>query len=551
MAPERWTRILRRSARTTESSPETEAEDLASDASDQDLVPPVSHPLLDAPHSVVAGEEFALSLGLRPDPSSDLLGSEPIEIPPETGPQYHLTVHVTAIGFSIREGENWRHTLFVDWTDQPYPSTTIHLTAEPLGEAPAQARFIKATYEVGGHTVSVAARAIAVLAEPASPLPPMPKSRLSQVHIPISDVPPDLTVHLFRDSEEGRLWMTFNSSNDQIRIPDEELELSVGDSSEEFARQLVDSMNAVEGGPAMWDTLLGASRRIGRVLQGRNGKGDFWRILHEVVDGVADGIPSVLLLSEEPYIPWELASEPGPDNDAGEKPYLSQRVAIGRWPLDIERQPPPHFKSVQAMAVVSGDYEDIPYWDPLKNALQEAGELERLYSAVHVEATYDLVRSAIQGNPIRDVLHMAIHGKYDAHSIENGLILINPEDREHVTLTPTAITGMTVPGEPFVFLNACQVGNNSEVLGLYSGVAAAFLDRGATAVVAPLWNVKDDRAKTVAVEFYEDVFANTPVGEAMRRRRVEFDANSETSTFMAYQYFGHPLLRITRSNGVT
>ena len=52
---------------------------------------------------------------------------------------------------------------------------------------------------------------------------------------------------------------------------------------------------------------------------------------------------------------------------------------------------------------------------------------------------------------------------------------------------------------PFVFLNACQVGSAGEMLGSYNGIAEAFLQAGATAVVAPLWNVDDTIAQKIAL----------------------------------------------------
>jgi CHAT domain-containing protein len=119
---------------------------------------------------------------------------------------------------------------------------------------------------------------------------------------------------------------------------------------------------------------------------------------------------------------------------------------------------------------------------------------------------------------------------------------------------------MTMAGRPFVFLNACQVGTGSEVLGDYSGIAAAFLNAGASGVIAPLWSVKDDIAKTVALEFYENTFAGASVGESARAARAGFSspvsppgddnaaedatADGPSATFMAYQYFGHPSLRL-------
>jgi CHAT domain-containing protein len=103
-----------------------------------------------------------------------------------------------------------------------------------------------------------------------------------------------------------------------------------------------------------------------------------------------------------------------------------------------------------------------------------------------------------------------------------------------------------------VFLNACQVGAGADQLHQYSGLASAFLSAGASGVIAPLWSVKDDIAHRIAVGFYDATIGDgLMVGEAIRKEREAFaggDAEPESATFMAYQYFGHPCLRLARSD---
>ena len=104
---------------------------------------------------------------------------------------------------------------------------------------------------------------------------------------------------------------------------------------------------------------------------------------------------------------------------------------------------------------------------------------------------------------------------------------------------------------PFVFLNACQLGASETILGDYAGMAADFLRIGATAVIAPLWKVDDLLASRAAHDFYTKISANISVGAAVREMRAQFTNELATQpdtanygSFLAYQYFGHPNLHL-------
>jgi CHAT domain-containing protein len=287
----------------------------------------------------------------------------------------------------------------------------------------------------------------------------------------------------------------------------------------------------------------------------------FWPILEEVARRV-DGPPTVLLLSDEPYIPWELTTLPGVDEPGSPwsteiAPVLGAQAAMGRWLLTNAEQPPAHRIEIATIAAVAGDYSADPRWETLQAALDERSDLARLWGAVSVDATYGAVVSLLEGEPHRDAVHMAIHGKYSDRSIDDGLILT---DRE--TMTPNVVLATKLKGHPFVFLNACQVGSGREVLGDYAGMAAAFLVQGAAGVIAPLWSVNDEIAREIALKFYQNVFAGTTTGEAIRAERAKFtehafrsedesdrgsSAATTSSTLMAYQFFGHPALKIGRN----
>jgi CHAT domain-containing protein len=143
------------------------------------------------------------------------------------------------------------------------------------------------------------------------------------------------------------------------------------------------------------------------------------------------------------------------------------------------------------------------------------------------------------------VLHFAIHGVYNPGGLEDGLVLIDDQ-----VISPTQISGAELPQRPFVFLNACQVGAGQEVLGDYAGMASAFLDAHASAVIAPLWSVKDTVAKEISLSFYREAFKGEPVATILRRQRAQYGTDN-SATYLAYQYFGHPGLRIRRASPST
>jgi CHAT domain-containing protein len=140
-------------------------------------------------------------------------------------------------------------------------------------------------------------------------------------------------------------------------------------------------------------------------------------------------------------------------------------------------------------------------------------------------------------------MHFAVHGIYDPTGTEDGLVLTDG----HV-LDPLQVKGSTFSRAPFVFLNACQVGSGNKILGDYAGLANAFLYSGAAGVVAPLWSVQDTIAKDLALNFYAKAFGGAGVGEVLRSQRAQFIKSDDpiSATYLAYQYFGHPEMRIKR-----
>ena len=110
---------------------------------------------------------------------------------------------------------------------------------------------------------------------------------------------------------------------------------------------------------------------------------------------------------------------------------------------------------------------------------------------------------------------------------------------------------MTRETDPFVFLNACQVGTAGSVLSDYGGLAGAFVSEGCSGYVAPLWNVNDLVATPFAEEFYtggvEGRGLGVRVAAASFRSRYASDWDRQTATPLAYVFYGHPELTFETS----
>ncbi len=505
--------------------------------------PRTAYSLIECPEAVVAQSEFEATIGLSEVQVAGVAGSVLVRPESSRGP-YTLTVQVVADGFSLREGETWRHELPVT-AEAAYPSFVLHLSADGQ-EDEVRPRTVQAIYSVDGQSMGLAVRAVAVvkdahlLEHAPKQAPPEPGS----MSIPTSDNAADLTVRIQTgDSDNGgRLLWTFDTPHAGIDVPDEPVSTNIGSRPEEFARTIVDGVGVREGQLGLRAYLQGIGNTIAEQMPQ-----EFWDLLQAAgKQAASEGRPpSVFILSEEPYVPWELACvDPPLSDDAGVPPFLGAQACVGRWVLGQRRPklPPPFAVNVASMAVVSGEYNQ-PGWNRLLEAEQEAATIEQSYGATAVSATTQDVLQCLGGVPAAQALHFAVHGIYDPNSVMNGIVLTDGQ-----TLDPLEVKGSVLATNPFVFLNACQVGSANKVLGDYGGMADAFLYAGASGVVAPLWSIKDTIAREIALRFYEEAFAGTPPSEILRRERAAFHGveAGDSATCLAYIWYGHPSLKLTK-----
>ncbi len=499
--------------------------------------PRSAYGLLTCPEAAAVGEPFELTVGLSATQSPGVAGG-PLTRPASSVGPYALDIRVEVEGLELADpDESWSQSLHVTAED-PHPTASLALIPAAQ-DMEVRGTKVEATYSVGGQTIGLAVRYLRVFQD-AARVPGRGMRDAAGVGVdlvvPSAESAPDLTVRIRIWGLAQKLRWRFESPHDVVL--DEPEDRGIGEHPQSFAAQLVRDMNVAEGKEGLEEYLLGVGRTVADQVPDA-----LWTALERVAERTG-GPPTVLLLSEEPYVPWELAAMPRP-LDPSLPPYLGAQAIVGRWVL-ADRQPPPPAPpvgvDVAGIAVISGNYESNPRWRRLKEAEEEAAELVERYRARPVDATVGAVLRCLRGEPDADVLHFAVHGKYDPQGIEQGLAMVDG------MLRPLQIRGSTLTRAPFVFLNACQVGSGDEILGDYAGMAAAFLHAGASAVVAPLWSVKDGAARSIALTLYERALdrGDRPAELLMRERQAFARSDGTSATCLAYQFFGHPDMRLSR-----
>jgi hypothetical protein len=268
-------------------------------------------------------------------------------------------------------------------------------------------------------------------------------------------------------------------------------------------------------------------------------------------------IGAMQVISEEPFIPWEIAylADPAAGETEGED-FLGS-LGLVRW---LHNVPWPRAElrlRPGRVRFAIPNYPD-PRWQ-LPGAAREADMLRRLFpGALPVTARSGDVEDILRhGEDAFDVLHFACHGVaegakiWDAGLMMTGRIVetrYQPDPLEVAQVYTAARLGRGGV-RPIVFLNACQIGRTGRSLGGVGGFASAFLDprsrQGAGLFVGTLWSVGDGSALTFAETFYERLRAGDTLVSATRAARKQAKEAREP-TWLAYTVYGHPHAKISR-----
>ena len=266
-----------------------------------------------------------------------------------------------------------------------------------------------------------------------------------------------------------------------------------------------------------------------------------------------DDLDNLLLLADEPFVPWELVHLKPPTGPRQKQPrFLGQRGLV-RWPFTPFPQQPSLRARAGKVFAVCPHYADHTL--DLGEVQAEAQFLTANLGATSVAGTTDGVRRLLRRRGGFDLLHFSGHGTADPGNIAEAKLLLAGREvggalvSDYLTSTTVAENVRLADrdgGGPLVVLNACQVGRQGEDLTSLGGFARAFLDAGASAFVSCLWSVNQTPARLLVETFYARLFAGDTGAAAALAGRTAARAEGD-ATWLAYVVYARPDAVLRRS----
>jgi type VI secretion system protein ImpC len=290
------------------------------------------------------------------------------------------------------------------------------------------------------------------------------------------------------------------------------------------------------------------------------------------------GVRSVLVLSDEPHIPWELIkpyrTDPATGRIEKEDSFWGEAFAITHWLRGRPPAPRLSLRRVAALAagaatvakgvpelprdlkLVSGEshgpstFAELPANFDLPSANEELAVLRCLESTgamVHVlpAQRQHLVEAFEQG--AFDLLHLACHGSFGGlDSADCSAVLLEDGPFSATELSPRLAGGLRTAA-PLIFFNACHSGRLGFSLTRLGSWGARLVQLGCGAFVGALWPVTDKAALAFARGFYELVAEGRPLGEVIleARQRVR-RLYPQDPSWLAYRCFADPMARVEK-----
>lgn len=507
-----------------------------------------AYPDLRAPEQVRVDEWFDLTIGFSTKPVEGVQGRELVIHVPDEVRDLPIQVQVIADGFETRPGGGWRFAMLVDRQNPTAAKVVVPLRAT---EAAADRSSLRVHYFYKGEPCGQAYRNVTVVRHGKEAPPQQPPEAITGGTLVLSEVaePADLTLTICSPEADGFKCL-ITTCHDSLKLPDLPYPVRLRNFTDApaFAAHVAQSVQADLGSPLIRSTLEGLGKMVAKCLPP-----EAWQSIRLACDHVEQKLgraPTLLIKSEEHHIPWELAYfERHPERP----PHLGAQIAIGRWyqPYDTDQPSPDGEIPIQRLAVVWSEYKGVMGQQELPHAREEAEFLKREFMATPLPARNPEVYALVNDSSLSaQVLHFACHGAtYPLAPGSAELVLESgPPNLKPVNICGSR--GVIDRDRPFVFLNACQVGQAVDLLASNMGFTGAFLEGGCRACVAPLWNVVDETARTLVEAFYQQTLSHgQTVGAVLRDLRARFLAGEGAvpdPTWLAYAYYGHPNLKLKK-----
>ncbi len=246
---------------------------------------------------------------------------------------------------------------------------------------------------------------------------------------------------------------------------------------------------------------------------------------------------TLLIVSDESWVPWELIKLDGGD-------FLAAELQVTRWLGGTPLRP--------GGKVARWAGFEIGEPDSQRKASQEpAGELMLLGSlGVNAqnsspdEATYDAFKTLMSNDGV-DLLHFAGHGElHGRHPSESAIWM---KDRYLRAKSIPEFKETIASRRPLVFLNACQAARQGPSLTRLGGWVQSWVKEcECGGFVGPQWSVATESAARFAEVFYSALAEAKTLGEATLAARLTLRSEGPGRLeWLAYAIYGDPKGRWT------
>lgn len=250
---------------------------------------------------------------------------------------------------------------------------------------------------------------------------------------------------------------------------------------------------------------------------------------------------SLLIISDEPDIPWELL---WPYGETWSDPHpLCLQMNLSRWlrssPYEVTIPPPCQSVSLQRLATIVPIDTHLPSASRERSFLRTFMLQHQLQDVSPPEPTSKNVKQFLREETY-DWVHVATHGNfYQADPDRASAIWLLDQQ----SLTPRDIIGEIAQAirhqRPAFVFNACEAGHQGWAINGLGGWASRLIGTGAGLFLAPLWPVDDRSAYRFTTAFYQSLLNGKSVGEAVRQARLEARQEGDPS-WLAYSLYAHP-----------
>ena len=268
----------------------------------------------------------------------------------------------------------------------------------------------------------------------------------------------------------------------------------------------------------------------------------FPRELREIFADVRGSVSTLLITSDEPWIPWEIL-HPAEDEDDD---FLCMKFAMSRW-LTAKASLAPRKHVGRILGLQAGAGAMLP------STAYEIGLLESLCQGesgargVFPPSVTTQELSRYLEEESFDLIHFAGHSRgQQAARFGSACIALGDRSFRARNISPVAERKLRV-SRPIVFLNSCHVSQIGHDLTELDGWAPHWVRQcRCSAVLGPSWAVDDSRALDFAQIFYDEIFAGKTLGEAVRGSRAALRQSApDELTWLAYCLHGHPGAQIS------